>query len=58
MATKQINPTITFKNYMNTQIRYLRLVCAIKRIDMLTAIERYAVRFKLAYARKHGHEIF
>ena len=58
MAGKQINPTMSFKNYMQTQIRYMKLVSKVKRIDMLTAIDRYAIQFKMSYAKKHGCEIF
>jgi len=53
IGMKVINPTSTFKDYMETQIRYLNYVCAIKRIDMLSAIEKYSHRFKLLYLKKH-----
>lgn len=58
MATKSINPTICFKNYMSVQIRYLRFICRIKHIDMLDAISIYGFRFRSLFAAKHGNEIF
>jgi len=42
-----------FPQYMKTQIRYLRWVCAVERIEMLEAIEKYAFRFKVLYVSKH-----
>jgi hypothetical protein len=51
---KTINPTSTFQNYMQLQIRYLNYVCSVKRIEMLDAIENFSYRFKLLYGQKYG----
>jgi hypothetical protein len=50
---KVINPTSAFKGYMAIQIRYLKYICSIKGIDMLTATEGYSYGFKSLYLQKH-----
>jgi len=43
----------TFKNYMNIQVRYIRLISYILNIDALNAIEKFALRYKELYTKKH-----
>lgn len=48
------NKKTTFRNYMHTQVRYVKFVSHILEIDTLNCIEKYALRYKELYTTKHG----
>ncbi len=47
------NQKNTFRNYMHTQVRYVRFLSHILEIDSLNVIEKFALRYKELYTRKH-----
>jgi hypothetical protein len=53
MSRKTINCTlITVNQNIRVWYRYMRLICSIKKISMLEAIEQFGYRYKTLYSQK------
>ena len=52
MSRKTINPTIDSQRYIALWYRYMRLICSIKKISMLNAIEQFGLRYRILYSEK------
>jgi hypothetical protein len=44
---------MNFKRYMKVQIRYIKFLCYILNLNELQIIEKYAMRFRDLYFKKH-----
>ena len=51
---EQVNKKTTFRNYMKTQIRYIKLLSYILEVKPEFIIEKNANRFRDLYTTKHG----
>jgi hypothetical protein len=52
MSCKTVNPTMESHQYMALWYRYMRFICCIEKVTMLTAMERFGNRFKILYFKK------
>ena len=53
MSRKTYNSTlITVNQNIRLWYRYMRLICSIKKISMLEAIEQFSYRYKTLYSKK------
>ena len=43
----------SFKKYMHIQVRYIKFLSHVLEIDNLNCIEKYALRYKELYTKKH-----
>ena len=43
----------SFKKYMHIQVRYIKFLSHVLEIDTMQTVERYALRYKELYTKKH-----